>query len=211
MADKKARPILQKKFSDQLYENGFPIQGSFKAWAVEQMIDPFIIVSCALLIPLAVIITYYDVRYRRIPNAFVLATLISGLALNAVSSGLRGMGASLEGCLLAFILMFMLHVFGAMGAGDVKLFAAIGSVTGAELVIPTFLVVILTGGLLALVSVIRAGAFRTTMQRVTQILVGLLPGWPMPRFAVPSDKRLTIPYGVAITFGSIISLALFRV
>src|SRR5256714_11855746 len=122
------------------------------AQAVEQMIDPFIIVSCALLIPLAVIITYYDVRYRRIPNAFVLATLISGLALNAVSSGLRGMGASLEGCLLAFILMFMLHVFGAMGAGDVKLFAAIGSVTGAELVIPTFLVVILTGGLLSLVS-----------------------------------------------------------
>ncbi|HMF55189.1 MAG TPA: A24 family peptidase [Pyrinomonadaceae bacterium] len=174
------------------------------------MVDPFIIVSCALLIPLAVIITYYDVRYRRIPNAFVLATLISGLTLNAMSGGLHGTEKSIEGCVLAFILMFMLHVFGAMGAGDVKLFAAIGSVTGAELVLPTFLVVILTGGLLAIVSVIRAGAVRSTMQRVMQILFGLLPGWPMPRFTVPSDRRLTIPYGVAITFGSIISLALFR-
>ena len=51
--------------------------------------------------------------------------------------------------MLAFILMFMLHVFGAMGAGDVKLFAAIGSVIGAQLVLPTFVVVVLTGGLLA--------------------------------------------------------------
>lgn len=174
------------------------------------MADPFIIVSCALLIPLAVIITYYDVRYRRIPNAFVLATLVSGLVLNFMRSGLAGIGTSAEGCVLAFILMFMLHVFGAMGAGDVKLFAAIGSVTGAELVMPTFLVVVLTGGVLALVSVIRTGQARTTARRVFQILIGLLPGWPMPRFAVPSDKRLTIPYGVAITFGSIISLALFR-
>jgi prepilin peptidase CpaA len=106
--------------------------------------------------------------------------------------------------------MFMLHIFGAMGAGDVKLFAAIGSVTGASLVLPTFLVVILTGGLLALVSIIRAGVVITTMQRVLQILVGLLPGWEMPKFAVPSDRRHTIPYGVAITIGSIISTAIFR-
>jgi Flp pilus assembly protein protease CpaA len=34
------------------------------------------------LVPLAVLIIYHDVRYRRIPNAFVLATLISGLTLN---------------------------------------------------------------------------------------------------------------------------------
>ena len=106
--------------------------------------------------------------------------------------------------------MFMLHMFGAMGAGDVKLFAAVGSLTGAHLVLPTFLVVILTGGALALLLTLRSGAVRTTMQRVLQILVGLLPGWEMPRFAVPQDRRHTIPYGVAITFGSLISLAIFR-
>ena len=45
---------------------------------------------------------------------------------------------------------------------------------------------------------------------VLQILIGFLPGWQVPRFAVPADRRLTIPYGVAITFGSLISLFLFR-
>lgn len=169
-----------------------------------------LLVNIALLIPLAIIIGYYDVRYRRIPNAFVLATLASGVAINFLFAGLSGIYASIGGCLLAFSLMFMLHIFGAMGAGDVKLFAAIGAVTGAPLVLPTFVVVILTGGLLALVSIIRAGIVVTTMQRVIQILVGLLPGWEMPRFAVPADRRHTIPYGVAITLGSIISTAIFR-
>jgi prepilin peptidase CpaA len=167
-------------------------------------------VQIALLIPLAIIIAYYDVRYRRIPNPFVLATFVSGLAMNAMFGGLQGVLASLAGCALGFVLMFVLHVFGAMGAGDVKLFAAIGAVTGAHLILPTFLVVVLTGGLLAIISIIRAGVLVTTMLRVLQILVGLLPGWEMPRFAVPADRRHTIPYGVAITIGSIISTAIFR-
>jgi prepilin peptidase CpaA len=162
------------------------------------------------LIPLAALVIYHDVRYRRIPNAFVLATLISGLTLNFALGGINGGLNSIGGCLLAFILMFMLHVFGAMGAGDVKLFAAIGSVIGAHLVLPTFVVVVLIGGLLALITVLRSGVFGTTMHRVLQILVGLLPGWQMPKFSVPADRRLTIPYGVAITIGAIIATAIFH-
>ncbi len=167
------------------------------------------LVSIILLVPVAIIITYNDVRYRRIPNPFVLATLVSGLAINAIFGGLPGVLMSLGGCALAFVLMFMLHLLGSMGAGDVKLFAAIGAVTGAPLVLPTFVVVILTGGVLAVISIIRAGVVVTTMHRVLQILVGLLPGWQMPRFAVPADRRHTIPYGVAITIGSIISTTIF--
>jgi len=167
-------------------------------------------VSTLLLVPLSAVIAYYDVRYRRIPNAFVLATLLAGVSINAIFGGLPGVLASLGGCAFAFSLMFLLHVFGAMGAGDVKLFAAIGAVTGTQLVLPTFIVVILTGGLLAVVSMVRAGKVITTMHRVLQIFVGMLPGWQMPKFAIPVDRKHTIPYGVAITMGSVISLAIFR-
>jgi prepilin peptidase CpaA len=174
------------------------------------MSGALIIIAAAFLVPLAFIISYYDVRYRRIPNPFVLATLVVGIFMNAIFGGLYGALASLGGCALAFFLMFILHVFGAMGAGDVKLFAAIGSVLGASLVLPTFFVVVLTGGALAIVSMLRAGALRSTMHNVVLVLVGLVPGWKMPRFAVPMDRRLTIPYGVAITLGSLISLAIFH-
>jgi prepilin peptidase CpaA len=174
------------------------------------MLSPTATVFQLFLIPLAALVIYYDVRYRRIPNAFVVATLISGLTLNLIMGGLNGGLNSLGGCVFAFILMFMLHVFGAMGAGDVKLFAAVGSVIGAQLVLPTFVVVVLTGGLLALITTLRSGIFGTTMHRVLQIFVGLLPGWQMPKFSVPADRRFTIPYGVAITIGAIIATAIFH-
>ena len=175
-----------------------------------EMLSPTATAFQLFLIPLAVLVIYYDVRYRRIPNAFVLATLIAGISLNLIMGGASGGLSSLGGCVFAFILMFMLHVFGAMGPGDVKLFAAIGSVIGAQLVLPTFLVVVITGGVIALFSILRSGVFATTMHRVLQILVGLLPGWPMPKFSVPADRRLTVPYGVAITIGAIISTAIFQ-
>jgi prepilin peptidase CpaA len=174
------------------------------------VLSPTATVFEIFLVPLAVLIIYYDVRYRRIPNPFVLATLVTGLILNIGLAGVNGVISSIGGCILAFIMMFMLHVFGAMGAGDVKLFAAIGSVVGAHLVIPTLVVVMLTGGLLALVSILRSGVFGATMHRVLQIFVGLLPGWEMPRFSIPTDRRLTIPYGAAITLGAIISTAIFH-
>jgi prepilin peptidase CpaA len=168
------------------------------------------VISAAFLIPLALIISYYDICYRRIPNPFVLATLVVGFFLNVAFAGASGALNSLGGCALGFFLMFVLHIFGAMGAGDVKLFAAIGSVAGAPLVLPMFIVVTLTGGVLGIISMIRAGQMRETMMRVLHIVFGLLPGQRVPRFAVPTDRRLTIPYGVAITFGSLISLVLFR-
>ena len=168
------------------------------------------VISAAFLIPLAVIISYYDICYRRIPNPFVLATLVVGFVVNVAFSGLSGALNSLGGCALGFFLMFLLHIFGAMGAGDVKLFAAISAIAGANLVLPMFIVVTITGGLLGMVSMLRTGQVRTTMTRVAHIVVGLLPGQRVPRFAVPTDRSLTIPYGVAITFGSLISLFLFR-
>ena len=168
------------------------------------------LISAAFLVPLSIIISYYDVCYRRIPNSFVLATLASGILINVFYGGLRGALTSLLGCFIAFTLMFVLHVFGAMGAGDVKLFAAIGALAGAHLVLPTFLIVALTGGILGVVSMLRAGQLKFTMMRVFQILVGLLPGYKVPRFPIPVDRRYTIPYGVAITLGSLISLVLFR-
>ena len=169
------------------------------------------IVNIGLLVPLAIVICYYDVRYRRIPNAFVLAALVGGLALNGIFAGLPGIATSLGGCALAFVLMFILHIFGAMGAGDVKLFGAVGTILGVSLMPMTLIVVAMLGGVLAIFTTLRAGTMLTTLHGVMRIFVGILPGWEMPRFAMAPDRRHTIPYGVAIMVGSLISAALFRV
>jgi prepilin peptidase CpaA len=164
-----------------------------------------------MFIPLAVAITYTDVRYRRIPNKLVLAILIGGVVLNTIFSGWSGLLASLGGCGIAFGLMFLLHVFGTMGAGDVKLCAAVGAVIGSRHVLPTLMIIALTGGVLAVLKMIQARRVTMTMFGVLQFFSGLLPGHTVPRLAVPADRSYTLPYAVPICFGSIVSFFLFRV
>jgi prepilin peptidase CpaA len=163
-----------------------------------------------LLLPLAVIVIYYDVRFRRIPNVVVVSALVAGLAINIGFAGYEGALSSVKGLGLAFLPMFLMHIFGAMGAGDVKLFGAIGAVLGVALVPMTFVVVVMLGAALAVYSMLRAGTVFSTLHGVVRIFVGILPGWEMPRFAMPADRSHTIPYGVAIMLGSVISAIVFR-
>jgi prepilin peptidase CpaA len=106
--------------------------------------------------------------------------------------------------------MLLLHLFGTMGAGDVKLFAAIGAVNGLSLVIPTLLLVALTGGVLAIFMMVYSGRVRTTMFGVLQFFYGLLPGQRIPRFEIPTDRKYTLPYAVPICLGSLASYVLFH-
>ena len=162
-----------------------------------------------LLAPLAIFVIYYDVRYRRIPNMLVLATLIAGISINIGFNGVPGMISSLEGFALAFFPMLLMHIFGAMGAGDVKLFGAVGAVLGVSQVPLAFVVVVMLGAVLAVYTMLRAGTVFSTMHGVLRIFVGILPGWEMPRFQIAPDRKHTIPYGVAIMLGSLIVVVLF--
>jgi prepilin peptidase CpaA len=174
------------------------------------MPTPLTAMTCLLLASLAAYVTYTDVRYRRIPNACVLAALAGGLLLNTAFGGLSGLLASLAGFALGLAIMFVLHLFGTMGAGDVKLFAAVGAVIGVRLVLPALAAVAVTGLVLAVYTMVRARAVRATTFNVLRFFFGLLPGQSSPRFAAPSDRRRGVPYGVAITLGSLVAVFLFR-
>ena len=174
------------------------------------MTVPQNIAMALMFFPLALMITYMDIRYRRIPNKLVLVVLLAGLVLNTFFNGLHGLALSLGGFAFAFGLMFFFHVFGTLGAGDVKLFGAIGAISGFSLVLPMLVVVALTGGVLAVCKMIYSGRARATMFGVFQFFYGLLPGQTVPRFDIPADRTYTLPYAVPICFGSLISFFLFH-
>jgi len=67
-----------------------------------------------------------DVRSLRVPNAAVALALVAALA-----HGLGSMGSFLEGLLVCGGAMLVVHVRGLVGAGDVKLSAAVGAYLGA--------------------------------------------------------------------------------
>jgi prepilin peptidase CpaA len=174
------------------------------------MLDQQTIANALMFIPLTIVVAYMDVRYRRIPNKLVLVILIGGLVINTAFKGWNGLLASLGGSALAFGLMLFLHIFATMGAGDVKLFAAVGAVIGISYVLPTLMIVALTGGVLAVFKMIQARRVGATMFGVLQFFYGLLPGHTVPRIDVPADPSYKLPYAVPICFGSIVSFFLFR-
>ena len=175
------------------------------------MLIPQNIATALIFTPLVVSISYMDVRYRRIPNKQVLTILLCGIAVNAFFGAWNGLYKSLLGMVIAFTLMLTLHVLGTMGAGDVKLFSAIGAVLGSSLVVPTFVIVAVTGGVLAVGKMIYERQAAATMLRVGQFFIGLLPGQTVPRISIPADRAYTLPYAVPICLGSAVSFFLFRV
>lgn len=70
----------------------------------------------------------YDVKTFRIPNRLTGWGCICGLAYSIVSGGIKGMLDSICGIVCPIIIFMLLYVLNVMGAGDIKLFAAIGSV-----------------------------------------------------------------------------------
>jgi prepilin peptidase CpaA len=92
-----------------------------------------------------------DLRTRRVPNPLTALLATAGLLLAA--TGLSGVtvGASLAGLVLGLALMLPGHVFGATGAGDVKLFAATGALIGPVPIAVGFVYTAIAGGVLALV------------------------------------------------------------
>src|SRR5271157_3131734 len=68
----------------------------------------------------------FDVRYRRIPNWLTVGGAVLGIAMNAViGPPLAGIGFALAGLGVAFGIYVLLYALRAMGAGDVKLMAAV--------------------------------------------------------------------------------------
>ncbi len=109
--------------------------------------------------------TILDLRTRRIPNWLTLSLTACGLTLAALQvSGLSLIGA-LAGFGLGLVLMLPGHVVGATGAGDVKLFAAMGTVLGPSGIAVAFFYTTIVGGVLALVVAVNRRRLRDTVER----------------------------------------------
>jgi prepilin peptidase CpaA len=156
---------------------------------------------------LVAIAAIFDIRYRRIPNWLVLSGLIIGIAWNVYSSGLDGLVRASEGLGLGFILYFPFYLLRARGAGDVKLLAAVGAVTGPGNVFWIFLLTAVLGGVIAVILLLFRGRVRHTFFNVGWIIRDLLhlraPYKSSEELDVTTNKGLRLPHGAMIAVGAI--------
>src|SRR3954447_17072657 len=101
-----------------------------------------------------------DVRSRRISNRLTYPLMALGLAANGLAGGWGGARDSALGWLLGAALLLLPCLLGAMGAGDLKLLAAIGALKGPEFVLHAAVYTALAGGVLALCELVRTRGAR---------------------------------------------------
>ena len=133
-----------------------------------------------------------DVFSRLIPNWVTFAAFVAGLLINTWLAGAGGAPLALAGA--ALLLPF--YSIRAIGAGDVKLLAAIGALLGPQALVSVAVYGALVGGAISVVIlVVRRRLF-------------LALGEMLIQRRAPTRSGATAPYGVAIASGVYLSLIL---
>ncbi len=151
-----------------------------------------------------------DYRERRVPNW--LNGTLAGLGILAQASyfGWAGVGTALTGLLVGFGLLIIPWMMYGMGAGDVKLMAAIGAWLGPWLTLLGCVVGMLLGGLIAVVMILASGKLSHARVNLGVILVKCTRvETAFSEFGSTRSFGSTttlLPYGIPLTIGSLLIL-----
>lgn len=148
----------------------------------------------------------YDLRSRRIPNWLNLSGIVLGFALQTFLFGKAGFLASASGLGVALLVYLPLYALRGMGAGDVKLMAAVGSLSGPVNWLSIFLLTSVLGGVAALCAVAVQKRLGQTWFNVQELLVSLMrfraPHKQNSALDVRSGHSLRLPHGAVIAGGT---------
>jgi prepilin peptidase CpaA len=168
---------------------------------------------------LAVVVTasaaVTDCRRRRIPNRLTYPAILTGFLVQALFDGWHGVLFSIGG-MLAFGGAFMLfYIVRAMGAGDVKLAGALGSIVGYSAAWPLMLATALAGAALAIVFMVLSGRIAETLRNTLWVAgFHLRHGLRAhPHVNLDNPKGVRMPYGLAFAGGTLywaVSLGFWR-
>jgi prepilin peptidase CpaA len=150
------------------------------------------------LIPVAIVslAALLDVRSRRIPNWLTLTAFIGGVAAQVLRAGPNGVVDALGGAALGLCLLLPFYAIRAIGAGDVKLLAAMGAWLGPQTLVSVAIYGALVGGAISIVLLVRR---RTLARTFGDMLINPLR---------LRRSGATAPYGVAIASGVYLSMLL---
>ena len=159
---------------------------------------------------LALVGAIIDLQHHRIPNWLTYPGIILGFGLRGVLFGWKGLLSALFGCLLAGGIMLVFYVVRAMGAGDVKLMAAIGAAVGPREVGAILIATGIFGGILAIVYALCKGRMISTLKNLGSVL--RFHAWAgaqaHPELNLDNPAALRMPYGLAIALGTLYAVVM---
>jgi prepilin peptidase CpaA len=162
-----------------------------------------VLVATCLVLILSV---FTDIRDGKIYNAVTLPFALLGLILNVIHKGLPGVLFSLAGLGVGLALFFVSALVGRiLGAGDCKLFAAVGALQGPQFILWAVLCSLIVGGVFGILVALWRGVLRHSLRRVWEAVYFKLY-LKVPMDISQSSSQLRLPYAVAILAGSLFTL-----
>ncbi len=162
---------------------------------------PLIVFLCLALI----IASIFDLKYQKIPNLITFTLAIAAVIFHSIFFGLQGLLFSGAGLLLGTAIFLPFYAFGGMGAGDVKLMGAVGSVVGAQGVFIAALLTALFGGVYALLLLLVFHRYaRAMLSRAWAVLKTFLLTRQYVPVSTPNpvQNMPRLSYGLAIALGT---------
>ena len=161
------------------------------------------VASYSVFVVLLLTCSVFDIKFKIIPNGVVLAIILLGLMLNFFIPEGVGLQNAVLGFFAGFFIMLPFYVFAGMGAGDVKLMAAIGSVVGFDKVLYTIVDSIFVMGFISLVFLIVKGDLFKLLLRFQRFGMGLLKGVIDYERPAPSEAAAQrLPMAPAVTLAT---------
>jgi prepilin peptidase CpaA len=114
-----------------------------------------------------------DLRTRLIRNWLTFPLILAGLAQSFLPGPTVSPGNAALGLLVGFALPLVLFVIGALGGGDVKLLAAVGSWVGPTVVLEIFVIEAIIGMALVLAQAASTGRMRVLLRNSAMVAINL--------------------------------------
>jgi len=169
------------------------------------MVSFVLLIGLAIALILAAVI---DIRESRIPNWLTLPLAGFGMAVHGWHQGLSGLLLSVEGLAVGILCLIFFYIKGGMGAGDVKLLGAIGSVLGPHLVVYVFGFAAILGGMYSLALLSSQGGLRYTWDRIILLLNTLRWSKTVMMADQPDYKDPKLRYALVLGLGTVIAQTL---
>ena len=150
----------------------------------------------------------WDIRARRLPNLLTFGSAAAAVGFFLLTQGVRGTAWSVAGWLAGCALFVPFFLLRGMGAGDVKLLAAMGAWVGPLTVLWVAFFTALAGGVLAIAVALGHGYLRRAVKNVGYVLWywGAVKPGPVPSLTLADAKGPRLPYAVPIAVGTVLAL-----
>ncbi|MDO3408638.1 A24 family peptidase [Saccharibacillus sp. CPCC 101409] len=158
-------------------------------------------IGCACFL-LAAFVT--DIRFSKIPNKLSLPFIVSGFLYQGLAHGWGGLLFSAKGFAAGFAVLLILYLLGAVGAGDVKLFAGIGAWTGVLFAAQTLLYSILFAAAIGIGILCWRREGMVRVKRMFKSLAGLVVFRNRGALAADRVNHLTFPFMWAVLPGAFV-------